>query len=66
MTTKTYTVPGISCEHCVRAISEEVSSVEGVDAVDVSVLDKTVTVSGAATSQAVEAAIIEAGYEVLK
>ena len=57
-------VPGISCDHCVRAITAEVSAVPGVESVEVGVEARTVRVSGAADEAAVRAAIDEAGYEV--
>ena len=60
----TYSVPGISCDHCKRAIEGEVSQVEGVDRVEVDVATKTVDVAGQASEAAVRAAIDEAGYEV--
>ena len=56
---RSYTVPGIHCGHCAAAIKEEVSSVEGVEDIDV------VTVRGhALRDEALRAAIEEAGYEV--
>ncbi len=61
---RTYNVPGISCNHCKMAIEGEVSEVSGVTAVDVDVDARTVTVEGAADEQAIIAAIDEAGYEV--
>jgi copper chaperone CopZ len=33
--TLTYSVPDVSCEHCRKAISSEVSSVAGIASVDV-------------------------------
>lgn len=57
-------VPGMSCGHCVRAISAEVSDVPGVTAVTVDLSTKTVRVVGTADTGAVCAAIAEAGYEV--
>lgn len=60
----TYAVPGISCEHCVAAITEEVSEVSGVDSVLVDLADKRVEVSGPDLDDgAIRAAIAEAGYE---
>jgi copper chaperone len=59
-----YDVPGISCGHCKAAIEGEVAKVAGVESVDVSIDDKTVTVAGQATDGAIRAAIDEAGYEV--
>ena len=60
----TYSVPGVSCQHCVDAITREVSAVPGVTGVSVDLTTKTVTVDGAADDTAVRTAIDEAGYEV--
>lgn len=57
-------VPGMSCDHCVRAITAEVSAVPGVTGVEVSLETGTVTVRGAADRDALRAAVDEAGYEV--
>lgn len=65
MTTRTYHVPGVSCEHCVAAITEEVGQVAGVASVEVALVAKRVTVHGAPVDDAaVLAAIDEAGYDV--
>jgi copper chaperone CopZ len=65
MSTVTYSVPGVSCAHCQAAISDEVSTVTGVESVDVDLDAKTVTVIGEPLDeQAILAAIDEAGYEV--
>ena len=65
MPTLSYNVPGVSCEHCRRAIEGEVSQVEGVESVKVDLDTKTVTVSGEPLdAAAIVAAIDEAGYEV--
>lgn len=64
MTTATYDVPDISCDHCVAAITGAVSPLEGVDAVDVSVDAKTVTVTGEFDDAAVRSAIDDAGYDI--
>jgi copper chaperone len=63
-TVKTYTVPGMSCSHCVSAVSEEVERVAGVEAVDIELETKQVTVRGHRLDDAaLRAAIDEAGYE---
>ena len=62
--TRTYSVPGISCDHCKHAIEGEVGQVPGVDRVEVDVPGKTVAVDGGAADDAIRAAIDEAGYEV--
>jgi copper chaperone CopZ len=65
VSTLTYSVPGVSCEHCQRAIEGEVFQVDGVESVDVDLDAKTVTVSGEPLDGlAIVAAIGEAGYEV--
>ena len=44
MTTDQFRVPEISCQHCVNAITKEVSAVPGVKQVIVNLADKTVQV----------------------
>jgi copper chaperone len=62
--TRTYTVSGIHCGHCAAAIKQEVAGVEGVEAVDVDLDAKVVTIRGEALSDAaLREAIEEAGYE---
>jgi copper chaperone len=66
MTTATYAVTGLTCEHCVRAVTDELRAVEGVDAVQVALhagAVSTVTVSSAAplADDQVEGALDEAG-----
>jgi copper chaperone len=61
---KTYSVPGMSCAHCVAAVTEEVGRVVGVESVEVALPTKQVTVRGHDVDDgAVRAAIDEAGYE---
>jgi copper chaperone CopZ len=65
MSTVTYSVPGVSCAHCQAAITDEVSALPGVEAVDVDLETKIVAVTGdPLDEQAIIAAIDEAGYEV--
>ena len=66
MSTATYTVVGMTCGHCVSAVTEEVSQVPGVTAVDVDLASGAVTVTsdGPVDDDAVRAAVDEAGYEV--
>lgn len=61
--THTWTVPAISCQHCIDSITKEVSSVAGVSSVGVDLESKTVSVTGGDRS-AIVAAIDEAGYDV--
>ena len=66
MTTTTYDVTGMTCEHCVRAVTAEVTSLEGVQHVAVDVITGKVTVTSDTPLDlvAVRAAIDEAGYEL--
>ncbi len=62
----TYRVDGMSCNHCVVAVSGEVGRVTGVSAVDVDLETKLVRVSGTGVDDAaVVAAIDEAGYDAI-
>ncbi len=64
MRSRTYTVPGMSCSHCERAVSDELSAVPGVDFVEVDLATKLVTVRGAHLDDAaLREAIADAGYE---
>ena len=59
-----YTVPGMSCAHCVAAVSEEVGAVQGVSSVVIDLDTKGVVVHGDGLDDAaIRAAIDEAGYE---
>ena len=63
--TRTFTVEGMTCSHCVLSVREEVSEVPGVSAVDVDLGSGRLTVTGRNLSDdAVEGAVAEAGYEV--
>jgi copper chaperone CopZ len=66
MTTSTYTVSGMTCGHCVSSVTEEVSEVPGVTDVQVDLDSGRLTVTGDADAAAVEAAVQEAGYEVVR
>lgn len=60
----TYSVPGMSCDHCKLAVTEEVMQVAGVEGVDVDLDTKLVRVRGTDVDpDAVVAAIDEAGYD---
>jgi copper chaperone CopZ len=59
-----YTVPEMSCVHCVQALSTELQRVPGVESVDVVLDSKSVVVRGDRLDDlALRAAIVEAGYE---
>ena len=45
MTTKTYSVPSISCGHCVNTIQTEVSEMDGVQSVTADAATKVVEIT---------------------
>lgn len=59
-------VRGMTCAHCVRAVTEAVRQVPGAGAVAVDLARGTVHLDGAADPDALRAAIAEAGYEVVE
>ena len=65
--TTSFTVAGMTCGHCVAAVTAEVSKLENVKAVDVELATGTVTVrsDGPVDPDEFTAAVDEAGYEVV-
>ncbi len=62
---RTYVVPGMTCGHCVAAVTEEVTGVTGVTNVAIDLDTKVVTVSGSSLDDAaIKEAIVEAGFDV--
>lgn len=66
MTTTTYAVTGMTCEHCVQAVTGELSGLDGVSRVEVDLVPGaeskvTVTSKAALSRQAVATALDEAG-----
>ena len=66
MTTRTYAVEGMTCDHCVAAVTMEVAKVPGVSDVMVNLEQGTVTVTGDPSEQALAEAVDEAGYALLR
>ena len=65
-TTSTYTVSGMTCAHCVSAVTEEVAKIDGVTDVGVDLASGQVTVESARAIDdgEIAAAVDEAGYTV--
>ena len=65
-TSSTYSVRGMTCEHCVRAVSEEVSQLPGVLDVEIDLAtgDVRVQSEGPLDLSEVATAVDEAGYEL--
>ena len=63
----TYTVSGMTCEHCVASVTEELSELSGVQQVDVALASGAVTVTSDRElgKDEVLAAVTEAGYQLV-
>jgi copper chaperone len=66
VTEQTYTVTGMTCQHCAQSVTEEISEINGVSevAVDLSTGAVTVSSSEPVGDADVRAAVEEAGYEL--
>ncbi|MEU5841124.1 heavy-metal-associated domain-containing protein [Rhodococcus sp. NPDC047139] len=62
----TYTVTGMTCQHCVASVTEEVREIPGVENVEVDLPSGAVTVTSAESldDAAVAAAVEDAGYSL--
>lgn len=66
MPVTTYAVEGMTCDHCVAAVTGELGRLDGVTHVDVDLATGAVAVTSDAAlrDDEVRAAVDEAGYEV--
>jgi len=64
--TATFTVSGMTCEHCVASVSDEVLEIAGVTGVDVDLPSGRLTVTSdqPLSEDAVASAVDEAGYRL--
>ncbi len=60
----TLNVTGMTCDHCVKAVTHAVRAIPGAGAVVVDLARGTVAVQGTPDPAAVRAAIAEEGYEI--
>jgi copper chaperone len=66
MQTRSYSIEGMTCAHCVAAVTGEVQLVPGISSVIVDLDSKEMTVTGdAIDDEMVAAAVTEAGYSVV-
>ena len=63
----TFTVTGMTCAHCQRAVTEEISAVDGVESVTVDLASGSVTVTAdrPVDRADIAAAVDEAGYALV-
>jgi copper chaperone len=66
MAENTYTVTGMTCAHCVSAVTAEVGTVAGVSSVEVDLASGQLMVTGDGYADAaIQAAVDEAGYQLV-
>jgi copper chaperone len=67
VTSRTYTVMGMTCAHCVMSVTEEITEIDGVTdvAVDLPTGAVTVTSDSPLDATQVRAAVEEAGYALV-
>ncbi len=67
MTTVTYSIPNISCNHCVHTIQNEVADLAGVVSVkaDAETKQAVITFDAPATEGTIKALLAEINYPVL-
>ena len=66
MESKTITISGMSCGHCVTAVTKALTAVPGVTVQAVQIGSATVELESVAALAAAEAAIDEAGFDVVQ
>jgi copper chaperone CopZ len=68
MATTTFRVTGMSCSHCERAITDEVSKIDGVENLHVSAQTGLLSIEAdtGIDDEAVLAAVDEAGYTAVR
>lgn len=58
-------VEGMSCSHCVNAVTKSVQSVDASAKVDVDLLQQKVRINSSASLDDIKTAIVDAGYPIL-
>ncbi len=71
MSSETFHVTGMTCDHCVHAVTEEVSALDGVEAVTIELVaggasSVLVTSASPVCAEVMRAAVDEAGYELVE
>lgn len=61
---KTISIEGMHCQHCVAAVTEALKAVAGVSAVTVSLEHNNAVVEGSASDAALKAAVEDTGFDV--
>lgn len=69
MAKQSFKIDGMSCQHCKAAVTEALEALAGVQSVQVDLETGTAEITyeeGSVTTEQVQAAIEEAGYELIR
>lgn len=69
MAKQSFKIEGMSCQHCKAAVTEALEALAGVQSVQVDLETGTAEITyeeGSVTTEQVQAAIEEAGYELIR
>ena len=64
--TRVFTAEGMTCGHCVDAVTREVCALDGVSSAQVDLASKQLTVIGEASEDDISTAVEEAGYTLVR
>lgn len=59
-------IEGMMCGHCKARVEKALKAVAGVETVEISLDDKTATVTGKADPALLRQAVIDAGYQIVE
>ena len=59
-------IEGMMCGHCKARVEKALKAVAGVETVEISLDDKTATVTGNADPALLRQAVIDAGYQIME
>lgn len=59
-------IEGMMCGHCKARVEKALKAVAGVETVEISLENKTATVTGSADPAALRQAVTDAGYQVVE
>jgi copper chaperone CopZ len=62
--TATYTVAGMTCNGCVTKVTNAVTTIPGVEDVDVDIATGTLEVTGTADDATIRSAVAKTGYKI--
>lgn len=66
MTTETFKIKGMGCEHCVMAVKKALGEMQGIGQTEVQIGSATVTYDESKVKKTdIEGAIVKAGYEIV-